>query len=594
MPSPVLAGRSPTVVVVLAVAALLGVSSSVPAFAAEERSDAVLAPVRPQRLTIARGRAGATRSFTVQVRNANQRTAPGPGSGPLTVDVQATAIDCPSGTVVTGADFDPRTAGAQPSVTLAQGGAARGRVAVAVSSAAVTTPALRAPVRCRVRVSAAVVAPTGNVDPRQTNDAVEVEVDVVDRNDVAASPASELVASPVPPVRVVLPAAGQGKAVAVPIRLRNAGAMPVAVALGGDDGDCPPGTLAALDADRRTPGDDPTTVLAAGQGATATASLVVRPPVWSTAGGASPARCTLRVRASAPVADAGPSNDEVAIVLDTTVPDLATGAGCPVYASPATPVGSPPAVLPELSGLAASRRHPGVYWAHNDSGNAFELYALAADGTLLQTFSLTGATAVDIEDVAVARCDPTSTAWCIDLADVGDNGASRSSVAIYRLPEPDLTPGQTLAVAKLPFTYPGGPRDAESLLAEPLSGRLFVVSKILTGFGDVFRLDGLGQPGGGTATLVATLGPTAPSDAFLTAADVHPGGESVLLRSYGRVWELRRPGALLLEEVLAAPLVQAVAAAQPQGEALAFTADGLGYLLGSEQLAPIQRVGCGP
>jgi hypothetical protein len=300
----------------------------------------------------------------------------------------------------------------------------------------------------------------------------------------------------------------------------------------------------------------------------------------------------VRVIASPPVADANPSNDAVAIAIDTSVPDDVSGAGCPSYASPAIVTGNPPSLLGELSGLAASRRHPGVYWAHNDSGNAFELYALASDGTLLQTYALSGATAVDIEDVAVAHCSPNDPTWCIYLADIGDNAKTRSSVAIYRLPEPDLTAGQTLPVTVLPFTYPGGARDAESLLAEAMSGRLFVVSKILTGFGDVFRLDGLGAPGGGSATLVTSLGPTTPADSFLTAADAHPSGESVLLRSYGRVWELRRPGALLLEEVFTAPLVQVVAAAQPQGEAIAFTTDGLGYLLGSEQLAPIQRIGC--
>ena len=559
--------------------------------AVEERGDAVLATVKPQRLSIPLGRASASRTFVVQVRNANQRPS-GVGSGPLTVDVLASAIDCPGGTVVTGADFDPKAAGTQSSVVVPQGGAVRGKVGVELSSAIVSTPSSRAPLRCRVRVQASVTLPAGNVDPRETNDAIEVEVDVVDRNDLAATPASEVVASPVKPLRVTLPAAGESKAVPLKIRLQNVGGSPAALTLSGDDGDCPAGTIVSLDADRKSPGSQPGVTLAGRKTTTVTANLFVRPPLSSTAGGASPARCTARVTASGAIADADPGNDTVAITIDTAVPDATSGAGCPSYAVPATPAGSPPSVLPELSGLAASRSHPGVYWAHNDSGNAFELHALAADGSLVQTFALSGATAVDIEDVAVARCSAASSTWCIYLADVGDNAAVRSSVAIYRLLEPDLTPGQTLPVTVLPFTYPGGARDAESLVAEAQSGRLFVVSKILTGFGDAFRLDGLGQPGGGTATLVANLGPSSPADLFLTAADAHPSGESMLLRSYSRVWELRQPGALLLEEVFAAPLAQVVGASQPQAEAIAFTSDGLGYLLGSEQLAPVQRVGC--
>jgi len=569
-------------------------AGSVPAAAAEERSDVFVQAVKPRRLEIARGRSEATRSFAVVVRNANQRTVPGPGNGPLTLALSATPLDCPAGTVVGVPDFVRATPGSQSTVTLAQGASARATLGVTVQAANVTTPAARTPVRCRVRIAATVVAPAGNVDPRQTNDATELELDLVDRNDAATPPPVELVAKPVRPLRVALDAPHATRAVSIAVELRNTSASAVVATLDGGDGDCPTGTLAALDADAKTAGVQASVTLAAGRAARARVLLEVRPPVWSTAGGRSPARCAVRVRASAPVADAEPSNDEVAVTIDTSVADTASGAGCAAWASPAAPAGVPPSVLGELSGLVASRRHRGVYWAHNDSGNDFELYALAADGTLLETYALDGATAVDIEDIAVARCSAASEQWCVYLADIGDNGAVRSQVSIYKLPEPDLGPGQSLTVEKLPFTYPGGPRDAESLVAETLSGRLFVISKILTSLGQVFRLDGLGAPGGGTATPIATLGPTTPSDVWATAADAHPSGETVLIRTYSRVWELRAPGALTLEEVFARTPAIAVAASQPQGEAIAFAQDGLGYFIATEQLAPTFRIGCLP
>ena len=37
--------------------------------------------------------------------------------------------------------------------------------------------------------------------------------------------------------------------------------------------------------------------------------------------------------------------------------------------------------LAEVSGLAASRTHPGMYWAHNDGNNRPELVAIRPDGT---------------------------------------------------------------------------------------------------------------------------------------------------------------------------------------------------------------------
>ena len=49
-----------------------------------------------------------------------------------------------------------------------------------------------------------------------------------------------------------------------------------------------------------------------------------------------------------------------------------------------------PKVLDELSGIAASRRHPGIWWAHNDSNNVGTLYAIDETGTVRATFPLRG------------------------------------------------------------------------------------------------------------------------------------------------------------------------------------------------------------
>src|SRR5688500_7126733 len=39
--------------------------------------------------------------------------------------------------------------------------------------------------------------------------------------------------------------------------------------------------------------------------------------------------------------------------------------------------------LTEISGVAMSKKNPGVLWVHNDSGHAAELFALAEDGHTL-------------------------------------------------------------------------------------------------------------------------------------------------------------------------------------------------------------------
>src|SRR5215470_9495040 len=103
----------------------------------------------------------------------------------------------------------------------------------------------------------------------------------------------------------------------------------------------------------------------------------------------------------------------------------AGGAACPEYDERVDQIGRAPAVLPELSGIAASRRHPGVYWAHNDSDRPLVLYALRESGELLASFPLRGARAVDPEDVAVAPCRRDDPRSCVYLADTGDNGQHR-------------------------------------------------------------------------------------------------------------------------------------------------------------------------
>ncbi|MGH7896284.1 MAG: hypothetical protein ACREQL_16580 [Candidatus Binatia bacterium] len=276
-----------------------------------------------------------------------------------------------------------------------------------------------------------------------------------------------------------------------------------------------------------------------------------------------------------------------------TLPSTATSAGCPAYAERAEETGHVPAVLPELSGLAASRRHPGIYWAHNDSGHGLVLYAIREDGALVAAFSLRGGSAVDPEDVAVGPCASGSTRSCVYLADTGDNLHGRSRVRIFRVEEPDSLRAGPLAATVLPFVYADGPHDVEALLVDPHTAELYLVTKALFSLGDVYRIDGVGARALGKAVRLQAV-PTPPDlDALTIAASVHPSGERLLLRSYRFVWELRRPGAERLADVLTATPTRVPTAAHGLGEAVSYSADGMGYLLGGEGArSPLFRVRC--
>jgi hypothetical protein len=101
---------------------------------------------------------------------------------------------------------------------------------------------------------------------------------------------------------------------------------------------------------------------------------------------------------------------------------------------------APPALQPigrlehppirEASGIVASRRHPGVFWVHNDSGNPPALFAVKFDGTLLREYRV-GVPNVDWEDIAI---DGDGRLY---IGEIGNNDNRLPIRAIYRLDEPD-------------------------------------------------------------------------------------------------------------------------------------------------------------
>ena len=287
--------------------------------------------------------------------------------------------------------------------------------------------------------------------------------------------------------------------------------------------------------------------------------------------------------------DAGSAHD--ASTLDP--PDAASppdtgGEGCSGY-SAATVAGALPAPLNETSGLAMSAAHPGVLFAHNDSGDTARFFALDIEGNLLGEFLLAGATAADWEDLAIGPC-PTGS--CVYLGDFGDNNRVRTDHSLYRVPLPEVDVGQSLGTVnvtweRLPFQYPSGTKwNAETLLVHPQTGEVYVLNKLPAGNAStVFRFpQPLTPEVQATLTQVAVLPVPTSSDAQLTGGDIHPCGDALLLRTYTRLYELRLPaGAVSFEEIFTTSDYRTVpVAVEPQGEAVTYQPSGSGYVTASE------------
>jgi hypothetical protein len=247
----------------------------------------------------------------------------------------------------------------------------------------------------------------------------------------------------------------------------------------------------------------------------------------------------------------------------------------------------------EMSGIAASRSASGVWWLHNDSGDSARVFAIGDDGRDLGEFAFGGASATDWEDIA-AGPGPSLGVNYLYAADIGDNARTRTSVRVYRVPEPAVDPAvapsapQTLTdVASLTFTYPDAPHDAESLLVDPVSRKLFIVTKEFSGVSKVFRAPA-DLPSGSTTTLVqvATISLGSGLGALATAADVSPDGDVVGLRTYSKVLLFPRVAGSALEQAFSKAPCAGKIATEPQGEAFGFTRDGRGYTTASEGAHP--------
>ena len=190
-------------------------------------------------------------------------------------------------------------------------------------------------------------------------------------------------------------------------------------------------------------------------------------------------------------------------------------------------VGEP---VSEASGLVESRRSPGTFFTHDDSGGEPAIYILADDGQVIATQPLSGVENRDWEDLALG---PGRSGGSIYIGEIGDNGGSHDSVFVYRLPEPDLAgvpEGSvlpTVAPETVELVYPDGARDAEALLVDPENGDLYLITK-RESKSRVYRASA--PDFAGETVDLEYVGDLSLSG--VVAADVCPDGQTVLVKTY--------------------------------------------------------------
>ena len=272
---------------------------------------------------------------------------------------------------------------------------------------------------------------------------------------------------------------------------------------------------------------------------------------------------------------------------------------CEDYSSPQLTGNVQLAELDQLSGIAVSVHDASVLFAHNDRSST-SVFALDFEGAVLARFELPDVTTVDLEDIAVGAC-PTGS--CLYIADIGDNQSARDECAILRAPEPEVDPAAPTAtpveleVERFRFAYEDGAHNAEGILIDPGSGRLYVVTKEAAGQpSHVYRLpEALDSSALNMATKVADLSVPRAGDSPATASSAHPCGAGFLLRTNDQLYEFRIDPSQPFEDAFAVEPALLAAGDEPQSEGVSYLPDGSGFVsCGEMASAPIYRSTCAP
>lgn len=265
----------------------------------------------------------------------------------------------------------------------------------------------------------------------------------------------------------------------------------------------------------------------------------------------------------------------------------------------------PPQVLGQLddpainesSGIVASRANPGLYWTHNDSGDGPNIYAVDERGARRGTWRVKGASARDWEDIAAGPGPQTGVSY-LYIGDIGDNEGRRSEVIVYRVKEPTIKPADSSSTKLKPLViedvevirlrYPDGAHDAESLLVHPVTGDLYIVSKIPFANPTVYKAAApLNTNEPTTLKQIAELNVPTLFGGLITGGDISPDGLRVALCDYVDGYELVLGGARApFDQIWKQPLKPLDLGKRKQGESIAYRLDGRALLATSEGAHP--------
>ena len=245
----------------------------------------------------------------------------------------------------------------------------------------------------------------------------------------------------------------------------------------------------------------------------------------------------------------------------------------------------------ESSGLTASECRD-VLWTHNDAGSGPLIYAMTFEGRHLGTWQVEGARNIDWESITSQK-DPSGKCSLV-IGDIGDNGEVRSELEIYRIAEPTPTaetassngtsPLKTEPSQIMKFTYPDGRNNAETILLQPQTGDLYVVTKKKSGPAGVYRIKpAYGNPAAARAEKVADISVPSKPEGLLTGGSFSPDGRRVMLCDVKNGYELVLPEGAAPDTIWTQKFTVVDLGDRKQGEGVSYGRDGVSVYASSEK-----------
>jgi hypothetical protein len=265
--------------------------------------------------------------------------------------------------------------------------------------------------------------------------------------------------------------------------------------------------------------------------------------------------------------------------------------------------------LSEASGLAASANNPNLLWAHNDGGDQARLFLIDSQAHWKATVWFDSVENRDWEAMAVGPGPVTGKNY-VYAGDIGDNKAQHKFKFIYRVEEPVVnwqrkSDTTITRIDRLKFQYPDGPRDAESLMVDPLTRDIYIISKRE----EKVNLYRLPYPQSTTENITAELtlaklefnqheekvysqhGDEKLTNGYhsdyynqIVSANISKDGSELLIKSYSSVYYWKRNQGESIADMIKRMPTRLPYIPEPQGEAITFAVNGKGYFTLNEKL----------